>query len=1192
MLRCSTRLPETILAFLTCLLLAANANAGAADDLLKEVGQALVQFDQCRMLSMRAVKNAQDVKTAYLYGSGFGLQMPEAISEDLLLEGEWLFDYLYSMDLTSAALLSYASAANHPNLQDELAAFRAFLPEAAAKTLAYHEKTARMLADAVAQVNAAAQAKAAFKIETLPARPFPGVPPSVQNAAGDGFQLGWAMPVRPDTVSHVLALHGYEPDWMLRKAQEAGVDFFYGEDFNVFEWSDVEKQPGQFDWSRADETCNLLKQHDLGILLRLPSATDSPPAWLRRQLGDQAVLVGIDGKPVEVDVTKVHDSYFFGIKNAAPKKNPINMFNAQAADAFGNYERALLGRIKQNGVRIVGVDLEVRGLPWYGGEQATARFRKWLADNKIDPRARWGADFDVAAAAIPGKVDPLGVTDPAQKRMLADVIRWREQEYIDYLRPQVQAIREFDPNLPVGTLASEVAEANESMAGRHNERLVRELQIVPIGMSLENIWDNLRRSYSPGHFSVALTHAGAGDAYSQYAMSGYAHDACTLYSLPQVRGFIWGEQVFYPDLRWEFTSMLGWRRFHERAQGMAPEMLNTRPAPQVAMLWSDTSGKFQSFIRDYVGGTYGFNAGQANYNKIGCIGWGRILDSIGLSQDMVTEDQVRAGKLERYQVLVMPSVQALPADVVEKIRRFVSGGGILVATSAAALYGDDMEQKGPGQLADVLGADFESFIGRSMVAESPLTAPRKEGVDGLWRPNKQTRDLGHDTMRTLFCTFKPREGAQVLEVFSSDRQPSVILNKFGKGQALAIGYPVGRESFLSYVYYQHYGSNWPDAPQGPIFQQNVFYWVELLLRKIGFKNDAVVVDEMTPRSTSYDAAYSEGTWPRATQRYRDYFWRRAAQSDNTSPAPRSAEVIIRRAFDNPTTYVEIFNREGAYGLHPGTLELEFTSKQITVQLNRNDVTHAYDISLGCAVPFEKRGGATAVQTLIEPSSARMLAVSNDGTIRRYEGNRKHGGLTDGQLRQQIAQFAGKGEPQQLVVIGIDQIKAFLAERGPKGITISAEEPIYLPAAQKLADAIRKKYGKEARITRTTPRIGYTASWGHRMGNEFMLVEQPDIVLGNRDTSGYVAMHGTHPGRGGHTVPLPIMTSLSFPGPGRAAIVLLRPYTKVWESGLFPADTPRPDEKPAPTAMVVGASDAAGLEQAVDKLIKILPKAAP
>ncbi|HUU69265.1 MAG TPA: hypothetical protein VM186_07065 [Planctomycetota bacterium] len=55
------------------LMMMAGGSSAGADDLRPEVSRALEQFDQCRTLAMRAVKNAQDLKTVFTYGRGFAL---------------------------------------------------------------------------------------------------------------------------------------------------------------------------------------------------------------------------------------------------------------------------------------------------------------------------------------------------------------------------------------------------------------------------------------------------------------------------------------------------------------------------------------------------------------------------------------------------------------------------------------------------------------------------------------------------------------------------------------------------------------------------------------------------------------------------------------------------------------------------------------------------------------------------------------------------------------------------------------------------------------------------------------------------------------------------------------------------------------------------------------------------------------
>jgi len=1199
---------------------AVGGSVGIAD-----VNASLAEFDQVRALAMRGLRQAQDLKTAHLYGRGFGLDLSEARAEDMLVEGQWLLEYLHAMDVTSISLLSYATADQHPNLSQELALFRSCLPQAAARTLAYYDRTAAALATAREQVNAAGRQQAPMELVALKASAA-GPRAGAAAAVGEGFRLGWGMPVCPrGRFSDYQDILGQSNDMMVRRAQEAGLDFIAAWDVNTFDWASVEKQPGQYDWSRLDEVCKRLATAKLGLWLIVPSAQASPPEWMIADLGNKAVLLDPNGKRIQ-NQGLGGDSHHFGVRDEQPVKYPINLFEPKVREGFTRFLQAMLARVHQHGTQVVMVDL-VGNLPVYGGDDATARWRVWIKTTGVDPRQRWGAGFDAADAPMPveyfgvqvGQRRPANLSDAdaGTRRMLVDFSRWREQEYIDYMRPQVQAIRAADAALPISIGPSDDGEANESLSGRDSERLCRELNVLPGGFSQENIWDNLRRCFSPAGYSMAVTHSGSGDAYSQYAFSGYVHETLGLYSLPELRGGTWGDLIIYPDYRFPWTALLGWRRFQERAAGMAPEVLATRPAAQVAMLWSDTSAKYQAFIKDWAGGTYGFGIGPANYNKIGCVGWNRLLDSMNLSQDMITERQILEGGLSRYQLLVMPSVQALPADVAEKIRQFVSAGGSVVATSAPAVAGDDMELKPHGQLADVFGADFAEFLPPTLVANTPMTAPVIDSSSSVWGPNGNRAFSKTDLLRTLYCTFAPRPGGQVIESFTTG-QPAVILNSFGQGKAMVIGYPIGRESFLSDVYHQHYGNNWPNLPHGSRMQQGLCNWLELQLPKLGMLKEAAIVEEIAARSVALDSSWPSHNWPRAMPYYRDWLWTTARQDNSSAPPqnyglaygsrPRSVETIVRKADDNPTTYVTVFNREGSYGFDPGAAEFESSSKQVWLELARADVKAVYDLSLGCPVPFEVKSlgnrKVTSLATMIEPSCARMLAVSADGKVNRYEGARTRGGWTDEQLRantKKLAAVQASGADQ----ITLDEavVLDFLRNRSGKEVIISAEAPEYLSAAERLAEALGKALGKPARISRNSPRIVSSQQPLWDAGRQFLKLEETDIVLGNRDTSATIAQYAVHTGWSGHTLRLPVMVSASFPGAGQSIIELTRPYIKDWTPGQWPADPPAPKdpaapkpapvplvkEKPMPPQLVVAASDLKGVQAGVERLIQLVGK---
>ncbi len=570
----------------------------------QDVNATIEQFDEVRALAMRALLRAQELKTACLYGRGFGLRMPEYVAEDVLVEGLWLFDYLNSMDTTSMSLICYATAAEHPNLERELALFRAYLSEAAHKTSQYYDKVAAALDEAVRRVNAAGNKKARFFVDTIPAQPWTG-DAAIQASAGDGFNLGWSWPVVHGELTRLgryLKQHGYAQDRILTLAKEAGIDFIRPADPNLFDWVDVEIEQGKYLWDRIDKMLALLKKHELALWLPVPSSNTSPPQWLRERLGNEAVLMGSDGKPLAVRTG--YSSRTTGIGDFRQYNNPPNLFNPDVSAAFARYIRQLVTHVKESGVRIAAVQLDnAGGLNQSYGSAVDERWRAWLKKNNVDPLERWNMAIDKTEAILPIKAGTLGLTDVGRKRMFSDIRRWREDECVDYFRLQAAAIRSAAPDVPICTGSSESGGFNESTNGRPDERLVRELKLLPFGGGNgPSVWDDLRRSYSPVPWSASLAGDGWWVSSAQYSFSSYVHGSFTIISapVPVLRGFYRGDAFLYPDLRWRWSSLRGWRRYHERAQSMAPEMLNTKPLPLAAVLWSDTSNRYQSFIRDRV----------------------------------------------------------------------------------------------------------------------------------------------------------------------------------------------------------------------------------------------------------------------------------------------------------------------------------------------------------------------------------------------------------------------------------------------------------------------------------------------------------------------------------------------------------------------------------------------------------------
>jgi len=1170
---------------------------------MEQVNAMLSQFDQIRALHTRSLIRAQDLKTACLYGRGWGLDMPEAAAEDLLIEGLWLFDYLDAMDLSGSALVSYGIATRHPNLAEELSVFRAYMHPAAVMATDFHDRVTHALARTVEQVHAAAQERSPYTLAPLPANPKSTLP--TMQFAGDGFTLGLTAVLLPrDHYKNFLDRHAYSPQRVLDLAADMGVTVVQPIDPNVFDWADVETEPGTFDWTKLDQILAMLKRANMSMHVEFNGPAIMPPDWVVAKFGDRATLSAPDGKPASVQTG--NRTYLMGIADRRRDQTFLNLFDPEIAALHAAYVRALLEHIQQTGVRVVTAQVggtqsyPGESLPLQGGPAAETRLRDWLASQKIDPRTSWGLDADLADVRLStewlDKAKETATPDtPAGKRFVNDLLRWREDEHVRYTTLRVQAIRDVLPDVPICASVVHSYEFNKSVTGRHDDRLVNELGVIPWEHTGRNHLDDARRSLSPAGASMASSGTGCGLAPSQYAGSAFAHDALNIRQglYPLVRAFYHGEVLIYPDMRWDWSALYSHRRFRERARGMGPEMLYTSTRPQVAVLHSDTSGKFQGFVTDYIVWTYGPRVREANYNHIEAIGWGHLLDCLHMNHDVLTEEQIRKGGLAKFHMLIAPAAQALPEDVAAAIRTFVEEGGTLISTSALGLYGPDMTQRGGGQLADVLGADVADFRGHSTVAESPMNWPRVDsGLWGMvpWTPNASKANSNSDSLRTLFCHFAPRDGAAVLERFT-DGEPAVVLNTFGKGKSVAVGYPIGRESFMSEVYHMHYGNNWMDYPDSSRFVQGIVNWLTLLMdNQLGFTRQAQVLEEFAPRSTSMDASWPSGFMPRAMQETRDYVWQKGPG--------RSVELIVRGREGNPQTYVELYNRESAYGQSPGIVYFEASSKQVTFELRHDPArkaTRVYDVSLGCPVPLQIDEHRIVVRTMIEPAMLRMFAVSYDDTVRLYEGNRVEGGPTDAALRQAVAPLAAAKPttpPRAVSIIGARDVVAFLHERGPEGIVISCEDSQLMPSARTLAAAIEQAFGKPVRVTRNAPRIkaNYPLFGLGGAGQEHLLLEEPDVILGGRHNSHAVARYGVTMtfSKTPQTLPLPFMTGREFPGPGNAIVMLTRPYQRLWNPGRAEVnETILFTEQPAKPVLVIGASDASGAHAGVTSVLNLL-----
>lgn len=150
--------------------------------------------------------------------------------------------------------------------------------------------------------------------------------------------------------------------------------------------------------------------------------------------------------------------------------------------------------------------------------------------------------------------------------------------------------------------------------------------------------------------------------------------------------------------------------------------------------------------------------------------WARAFNGINRSfgqADLLFEEQVDAGELAKYKVLVVSGAEYLPVSQAEKIRRWVAQGGTLIASARTGHWNELQEEA--DVLQDVLGARGSQAM---------------PGVHTI-------KDFGElESMERLILT----SGKVILK--TTQGNPFLVENTFGKGKSVLLACQIGHESII------------------------------------------------------------------------------------------------------------------------------------------------------------------------------------------------------------------------------------------------------------------------------------------------------------------------------------------------------------------------------------------------------------
>ena len=174
-----------------------------------------------------------------------------------------------------------------------------------------------------------------------------------------------------------------------------------------------------------------------------------------------------------------------------------------------------------------------------------------------------------------------------------------------------------------------------------------------------------------------------------------------------------------PDYTYPQTAIDLSRVFIElRREGLGKLLLHTtkRDDLGIAIHYSMAS----------IHGSYVINAEQ-KFSK-NRDGWVSLLESCGYQYNFVATQQLEAGELSKYRLLILPFSIALSKKETEEIRKFVANGGFVLADFQTGVMDEHCAQYDQGSLDDLFGIVRHDTLLRPFFTDQEVYRNKKFGI--------------------------------------------------------------------------------------------------------------------------------------------------------------------------------------------------------------------------------------------------------------------------------------------------------------------------------------------------------------------------------------------------------------------------------------------------------------------------------
>jgi len=565
----------------------------------------------------------------------------------------------------------------------------------------------------------------------------------------------------------------------------AGIDVLT---INVFSWAALQPSEDEYNFSMLDEIIETISKADMKICLA--TATAAHPAWMARKY-PEVLRVNTDGSK-----RKFGDRH-----NSCPNSKVFRMYSSllarRLAERYGKLDNIVAWHVSNE----------------YGGycycDNCQNAFRKWLEKkyitlptlNAVWNTSFWGHTYHdwediVLPSFLGGERGQQHLVSSTCQIQSIDYRRFYSDSLLDCYLAEANVLREITPRIPVTT----------NFMGTH-----RDLDYFKWGKHLDFIaWDNYPMPDCP-YTRISMNHAlmrgcGGGKPFSLMEQTPSVTNWQPYNTLkrPGIMRLLSYQALAHGSDTVMFFQMRRSRGCCEKFHGAVIDHCgheNTRVFGEVAALGKELEklggSFFDSEIESQAAVLYDWDNWWAASLSAGPTKDINYPEDVYLYYDALAKQNYSVDvisvdtPLEKYKVLFAPLLYMVKPGYAQKLKDFVSGGGVLVTTYFSGMTDENdlVTQEGyPGELRSLCGIWVEEtdallpgkangfVIKEETLNETSAKTPGKS-ITGTWKAE-------------LFCDIIHPQGADVIAVYEKDfyaGTPALCRNRFGKGQVWYFG---------------------------------------------------------------------------------------------------------------------------------------------------------------------------------------------------------------------------------------------------------------------------------------------------------------------------------------------------------------------------------------------------------------------